>query len=168
MINAYIKYIYADKGEPQFILSDNGKEFLSSSMAYIADQLGFAKVYTSPYSPHSNSVVEKCHSFLKNLIRKMRCNYETDWDHLAHIAMMAYNIFPHSAIGDSPLFLMYGWDAYLPTLHNLLQPKICHMGDDEFKIYLDTMREVYMLAVLNLKMSHNRYSPPTGNPAMKS
>ena len=47
MINAYIKNIYADKGGSQFILSDNGKEFLSASMAYIADQLGFIK-----YTPH--------------------------------------------------------------------------------------------------------------------
>ena len=77
MINAYIKYVYADKGGSQFILSDNGKEFSSASIAYIADQLGFTKVYTSPYSPHSNSVGERCHSFLKKSIRKMTCNYET-------------------------------------------------------------------------------------------
>ena len=38
------------------------------------------------------------------------------------------------------------------------------MGDDECKILLDAMKEVYMLAVLNLKMSHDRYPPPIGNP----
>ena len=38
------------------------------------------------------------------------------------------------------------------------------MGDDECKIHQDAMREVNMLAVLNLKMSHDRYPPPTGNP----
>ena len=38
------------------------------------------------------------------------------------------------------------------------------MGDDEFKIHLDAMREAYMLAVLNLKMSHNIYQPLTGSP----
>ena len=47
--NAYIKYIYADKVRSEFILSDNGKEFSSASLAYIADQLGFTKMYTSPY-----------------------------------------------------------------------------------------------------------------------
>ena len=65
VINASIKYIHAYKGGFQFIISDNGKEFLSVSMAYIADQLGFIKVYTSSYSPCSNSVVERCHSSLK-------------------------------------------------------------------------------------------------------
>ena len=39
-----------------------------------------------------------------------------------------------------------------------------YMGDDECKIYLETMREVYMLAVLNLKMSHDRYPTPRSNP----
>ena len=38
VINAGIKYIYADKGRSKFILSDNGKDFSSVSMAYIADQ----------------------------------------------------------------------------------------------------------------------------------
>ena len=66
VINVYIKYIYADKGRSKFILFDNGKEFSSASMAYIADHLGFTKVYTSPYSSHSNSVVERCHNFLKS------------------------------------------------------------------------------------------------------
>ena len=39
---------------------------------------------------------------------KLRCNHETDWDQLAHIAVMAYNIFPHTATDESPFFLMYG------------------------------------------------------------
>ena len=43
MINAYIKYIYADKGGSKFILSDSRKEFLSASISYIADHLGLTK-----------------------------------------------------------------------------------------------------------------------------
>ena len=65
VINAYIKYIYVDKGRSKFILSDNGKKSSSASMAYIADQLGSNQVYTSPYSPCSNSVIERCHNSLR-------------------------------------------------------------------------------------------------------
>ena len=70
VIIAYIKYIYADKGKSKFILSDNGKEFSSASMAFIADQFGFTKVYTPPYSSRLNSVIERCHSFLMHSSRK--------------------------------------------------------------------------------------------------
>ena len=38
------------------------------------------------------------------------------------------------------------------------------MGNHECKIHLDAVREVYMLAVLNLKMSCNRHPPPMDNP----
>ena len=68
VIKAYIKYVYADKGGSKFILTDRGGDFSSEAMSYIAEQLGFTKVYTSPYSPKSNSFIERCHSFLKNSI----------------------------------------------------------------------------------------------------
>ena len=77
------------------------------------------------------------------------------WDEVAHIAKMAYNIFPHSATGESVFFLMYGSDTYLLILHNLLQPKIRYMGDSKCRIHLHAMREIYMMAILNLKMSCN-------------
>ena len=109
----------------------------AKAMSCIADQLGFTKVYTLPYSPKSNSVIERCHSFLNNLIRKMR------WDELIHIAKMAYNIFFHSTTGECLFFLMYGRDAYLPTLHQLLQPKMRYIGDDKCRVHLDAMRDLH-------------------------
>ena len=93
VINVYIKYICADKGGTKCILSDKSKEFSSASLTYITDQIGFTEVYTSPYSPCLNSVIERCHNFLKNSIRKLRCNLERDLDQLAHNALIAYNIF---------------------------------------------------------------------------
>ena len=85
----------------------------------------------------------------------MRCNHDAEWDELGHIAKMAYNIFPHSAARESPFFFMYLRDTYLPTLQQLLQPKMRCIGDDKCRIHLNAMREIYMMAVLNLKMSQD-------------
>ena len=49
----------------------------------------------------------------------------------------------------------------MPTLHNLLLPKLRYMGDDTGKLQLDLMREVYMTAILNLKMSRDRCPLPS-------
>ena len=94
IIKAYLKHMFADKGRSKFVLTDRGSEFSSEVMSYIADQLDFTKVYTSPSLPKSNSIIERCHSFLKNSIRKMRCNHDAEWDELTHIAKIAYIYFP--------------------------------------------------------------------------
>ena len=39
-----------------------------------------------------------------------------------------------------------------------------YMGDDECRIDLDAMREIYMMTILNLKISCDQYPPVTGNP----
>ena len=85
----------------------------------------------------------------------MWCNHDTEWDELIHTAEMSYNIFLYSAAGESLFFLMYGRDTYPPTPHQLLQPKMRYMGDDKCRIHLDAMREIYMMAVLNFKMSQD-------------
>ena len=151
VIKTYLKYMYTDKGRSKFISTDRGGEFSGEAMSYIADQLGFTKVYTSPYSPKSNSIIERCHSFLKNSIRKMRCNHDAEWDELIYIAKMAYNIFPHSAAGESPFFLMYRGGAYLPTLHQLLQPKMRYMEENKYRIHHNAMREIYMIGSVEFK-----------------
>ena len=65
VIKAYIKYMYANKGGSKFILTDRGSKFSNEAMSYITEQLGFTKVFMSPYFPKSNSIIKRCHSFLK-------------------------------------------------------------------------------------------------------
>ena len=81
--------------------------------------------------------------FPKAPIRKLICNHNTDWDDLAHVAMMVYNVFPHSSTGEAPFYLMFGCNAFVPTLFKLLLLKPKEMGDERCKIYLDTKREIY-------------------------
>ena len=48
------------------ILTDNGTEFKNSLFAEVAKELGLErKIYSPPYRPQSNSVLEGFHKFLK-------------------------------------------------------------------------------------------------------
>ena len=47
---------------------------------------------------------------------------------------------------------MFGCNAFMPTFLKLLLPKLRYMGDEGYKLYMDDMREIYMMAVLNLKL----------------
>ena len=52
---------------------------------------------------------------------------------------MAYNVFPHSSVGEAPLYLMFGHDSFMPTLFKLVLPKVRYMGDEECRIHLDAI-----------------------------
>ena len=87
IIRAYLTGVYSPFGCSKYMLSDCGSEFTSKKFASLAQALGVFKVYTSPYTPTGNSIIECTHSFLKASIRKLICNHQGDWDDTVHIAM---------------------------------------------------------------------------------
>ena len=52
---------------------------------------------------------------------------------------------------ESPHFLYFGCDPYLPHLAAFLQPKLRYLGSDKGMTHLDKLRQAYMLAALNTK-----------------
>ena len=68
IINAYLKHVYATFDGSKYILCDRGGELSSKQLSWLAKELGFTKVYTSPYFPTANTVIVRMHSFLKPLL----------------------------------------------------------------------------------------------------
>ena len=120
IIKPYHSGVYSSFGGSKYILSDHGSEFTGNQFAFLAKELGFIKVYTSPYTPTGNSIIEHTLSFLKVSIRKLICNHQVGWDETVHIATMVHNVFPHSSAGESPFYLMFGHDPFILTLFKLL------------------------------------------------
>ena len=81
--------VYSTFGGSKYILSDRGNKFTSKQFKWLANELGFIKVYTLPYTPTGNSVIEQTHAFLKASLRKLICNHHIDWDEIVHIEIMA-------------------------------------------------------------------------------
>ena len=129
IINAYLKHVYATFSSSKYIHSDRGSRFFCKQFTWLANELGFTKVYTSSYIPTGNSVIERTHSFLKASWQKIISNHDTDWDSIAHIVAVACNVFPHFSTGEALFYLMCSQDAFIPTLFKLLMPKIRYIGD---------------------------------------
>ena len=77
---------------------------------------------------------------------------------------MAYNLFLQSSAGEGLFYLMFECDPFIPTLFKLLLPELRYMGDGKCWIHLDTMWEIHMMAVLNLKMARDKCPPPIRDP----
>ena len=125
---AYLTDVYSTFWGSKHILSDRGGEVTSKQLTWSANKLGFIKVFFLPYTPTGNSIIEQTHAFLKASLRKLICNHNIDWDGIAHVATMAYNVFPHFSTGEAPFYLMFGCDTFMPALFKLLIPKLRYMG----------------------------------------
>ena len=102
VINAYFKHKYATFNSSKYILSDRGGECSSKQFTWLGNELGVIKVYTSPFTPTGNSIIERTLSSSETSSQKIISNCATDWDSIAHIAAMAYNVFQHSATEEAP------------------------------------------------------------------
>ena len=160
VIKTYLTGVDSTMVGSKYILSDRGSKFSSIWFTGLVNKLGFIKGYTLPYTPTDNSVIEQTHAFLKVSLRKLVCNHNIDWDEIAHIVTIAYNVFLHSSAGEAPFYLMFENDGFMPTLFKLLLPKLRYICYEKCRIHVDSMQLIYMMAVLNLKKARDKCPPP--------
>ena len=109
--------------------SDHGVNFTINIISEMCQLLGIKKVYTMPYHPQTNGLVESSHQTIMWIIGKLGEDKKADWpDHLAEI-VHAYNGTWSAMMGYSPHYLMFGHrprlpvDFYFPTLRSTEVPK---------------------------------------------
>ena len=106
------KYLYQDYisvfGALTRLLSDKGANFISSVIEEMHKLLGIKKLWTTPYHPKTNGLVERLHQTIVQMIWKLGEDKKADWpSHLAEIAH-TYNATHSSVMGYSPHYLMFG------------------------------------------------------------
>ena len=99
--------VIAHTGIPKEILSDQGSVFVGRLNQEMSKLLGIDRLKTSPYHPQTNGAIERWHSCLKGMLRKMD-DRKTDWDRLIKYCLLAYRATPHAATGFSPFEMIHG------------------------------------------------------------
>ena len=129
-VQAYLHHVYSKFGGSEKILSDNGTEFKNKFFKEVADQLGVEyKVYTPPYRPQCNGKIEGFYKYFKSCIAKHIIN-KMEMDDFTDLATAAYNFVPNVTLKESPFFLMFGRDPYMPP-NTLLSQAMRYLGTAE-------------------------------------
>ena len=105
-----------------------------------------------------NGKLESSHRFIKDCVWKFSVDVVREWDQLLPYATAAFNWFPNEHSQESPHFLSFGCDPYLPNLATFLQPKLRYLGSNEGMTYIDKLRQDHMLAALNIKDACSKQS----------
>lgn len=86
---------------PMKLLSDNGPEFSAAEFSNMLQEYGIQHIFTTPYKPSSNGLVERANRTLTELLRNLATAPST-WDEDLPKAIMVYNTTYHSELGMSP------------------------------------------------------------------
>ena len=97
------------------LLSDWGTSFTSSIIEELCKILGVQWLWTMPYHPRMNGLVERLHQTIMHMIGKLGEDKKANWpSHLAEI-VHAYNSTQSAVTGYSPHYLIFGWQPRLPV-----------------------------------------------------
>ena len=87
---------------PTKILSDNGSEFKSEEFNNLLKEFNINHVYSTPYKPSSNGLVERSNRTIIQLLKGLISDSNTDWDIELHKVLITYNNTVHSQTKASP------------------------------------------------------------------
>ena len=113
--------IFSRVGIPKEILSDRGPQFMSDLMYQVHRLIGVKPLFTTPYHPAANGRVERQHSVLKAILKKLCMLKPTDWHRYLPAALFAMREMPSDSLGFSQFELLFGRQVIGPlaVLHDL-------------------------------------------------
>ena len=100
----------------------------SLPLEQLTDAYGIKHIYSSPYNPRGNSVVE---SYMRTLkITPTLCTqaFQTDWYVALQAAALAYRATPHTVTRHTPFLLVIGQEVVLPLSREWHKPALCPLG----------------------------------------
>ena len=67
--DALLRHVVPYFGTPRRLLSDRGREFVGEVWGKLTRSLGIQRLLTSPYHPEGNSINERSHRTMNNMLR---------------------------------------------------------------------------------------------------
>ena len=117
-----VNHIVLTHGAPRTLLSDRGKNFLSSLVRSVCELLNTKKVNTTAYHPQTDGLVERFNHTLCQSVSMYVSRDQKDWDTHLPAILFGFRVSPHQTTGDSPFYLLYGREPRLPVDVSLLPP----------------------------------------------
>jgi transposase InsO family protein len=159
-----VKHWFQRFGPPLRLHSDQGREFESRLVKDLCHLYNVKKSRTTSYHPEGNGQCERYNRTLHNLMRALPPEKKRRWTEWLDEIVYFYNTTPHSVIGYSPFYVIYGREARVMP-HLVLEPEEEQGSDinEWVAIHQRRLQESYKLvqrrmseAALQRKASYDR------------
>ena len=112
-------------GIPEMVVSDRGNEFVNKLLRGISRVMGINRVSTTPYMPRSDGFVENHNKTLKDqLYHFIDTLKQDDWDCYLPTVQLMYNTTVSLATGYTPMLLLNGREARMPSFSHLKKEEV--------------------------------------------
>ena len=151
--DALLRHVVPYFGTPRRLLSDCGREFVGDVWGKLTSSLGIQRVLTSPYHPEGNSINERSHRTMNNMLRArlLRDLPSRKWVVEIPGIMLALNAMVHEPHGFSASMVATGREPSLPPD---LESDACASPSTEDPVaYVDMVRQ-------RLALTHQQMAPP--------
>ena len=159
--DALLRHVVPYFGTPRRLLSDRGREFVGEVWGKLTSSLGIQRVLTSPYHPEGNSINERSHRTMNNMLRArlLRDLPSRKWVVEIPGIMLALNAMVHEPHGFSASMIATGREPSLPPD---LESDACASPSTEDPVaYVEMVKQ-------RLSLTHQQMTlppaPETSNP----
>ena len=132
--------IFINYGMPQWLHSDQGRDFEGKVIKSLCQFAGIRKSRTTPYHPQGNGQAERFTRFTLDQDNKSR------WPEYLSPLVYAHNCTKHSTNGFSPFLLMFGREPQLPIIDVALGVNSVTSGSGSYPAYIANLRDRPSLA----------------------
>ena len=114
--DALLRHVVPYFGTPRRLMSDRGREFVGAVWAKLTHSLGIQRLLTSPYHPEGNSINERSHRTINNMLRARLFEGvpSRTWVDKIPGIMLALNAMVHEPHGFSASMVATGKEPTLP------------------------------------------------------
>jgi exodeoxyribonuclease III len=117
---AFVGEFVCQAGVPGRLVSDRGNEFVNQLLVNISKIMQINRISTTPYNPRADGFVENHNKTLKDQLFHFVDNLkQDDWDVYLPTAQLMYNTTVSLATGYTPMLLLTGREARMPSLNHL-------------------------------------------------
>ena len=140
-------------GTPRSLLSDRGREFVGEVWAKLTRSLGIQRLLTSPYHPEGNSINERSHRTIYNMLRARLLDGvpSRTWVDKIPGIMLALNVMAHEPHGFSASMVATGREPTLPP--DLESDAYASPALEDPASYVEAVKQ-------RLTLTHQQMTPP--------
>ena len=152
--DALLRHVVPYFGTPCRLLSDRGREFVGEVWSKLTRSLGIQRLLTSPYHPEGNSINERSHRTINNMLRARLLDGTPSrtWVDKIPGIMLALNAMAHEPHGFSASMIATGRE---PTLPPDLESSACASPSlDDPATYVEALKQ-------RLSLTHQQMAPPS-------